>query len=770
MSDKKDDQKQKVELKGRVKNIVFRNEENGYTVLKLQINDDQKNEEQTKDSKKKDESYIVSCIGYLAEINKNDFIKVMGYFSAHQLYGEQFRITSIERKIELTEENIIKYLSSGIVKGIGPKIAERIVEIFGLKTFEVIEDEDNYRNLIIVRGVNENLASKLHKKFIELNKNRNTILFLQSLDIFPSDILKIQKKYGDNVIDAINVNPYRLTDEINGFGFRKADAIAEKIGIEKTSLFRIQSAIKFCLQEACEKCGHIYLPKDRLIDDVVNLIESNSNDVEENVKALESKGILYCEVLEDGVAVYISVYYYIEKFIAMKILDLRDSVDKFRIDVNVIKDISHKNKIDLASEQIIAVKEALENGVTIITGGPGTGKTTILKIVVKILYKFGIQVELCAPTGRAAKRMSEATQHDAKTIHRLLGINFVDNDNSSQKFEFNENNPIRTNYIIIDEASMIDIFLMFNLLKAISSGTKLILVGDVDQLPSVGPGNILKDMIDSKQIKNIKLVEVFRQAQKSSIVINAHCINQSKPLCLNKKDHHDFFFINVCEPDVILKIILELVINRIPKLININDLFEIQVLAPMKRSVLGSINLNRLLQAHINPPSKEKKEKSFGTYIFREGDKVMQIKNNYSLEWFSYVNNICVSNGRGVFNGDIGFIQEINDVDGVIKIKFDDNKLVNYSFMQLEELDLAYAITIHKSQGSEYKAVVIPIFNGPPILMNKNLLYTAVTRAKELVVIIGQTKILYAIIKNKKTLERFSRLSFRIKEEVYKNL
>jgi len=745
----KETQKEKIEIKGRVKNIIFRNDQNGYTVFN--INTQEENPEK------------ITCIGHFAELNVSDIINITGNFITHPTYGTQLKVTSIKKNIELTEENITRYLSSGIIKGVGPKIAERIVKTFGLKTFEVIEN--NFRDLIIIKGITSSLAVLIHEKFIKLNKNRNIILFLQSLDMSPSDIIKTQNKYGDDVINMIKINPYRLIDEINGFGFKKADMIANKLGIEKTSPFRIQSAIKFCLQQACESHGNTYLPEEILIEKTLELIQTDCETIKNNIKLLQVNNIIRREILEEKLIIYISLYYHMEKFIAKKILELNKNFCEINLNLqDQIKKIMSNNKINLARDQLRAVYKSIISGVSIITGGPGTGKTTALRVIINILTNLGLFIELCAPTGRAAKRMSEATKHDAKTIHRMLGVNFSSKTNHIG-FEFNENNPIRADYIIIDEASMIDISLMYNLLKAIQIGTKLIFVGDVDQLPSVGPGNILRDMIESNKIQTIRLTQIFRQAQESSIIINAHKINHGESLVLRKNIHDDFIFINKQDPKIIIKIILEMIINRIPNFLKITDLFEIQVLCPMKKSDLGTINLNRILQEKINPPCESKREKQFGIYIFREGDKVMQIKNNYSLEWHCYENNICVSNGRGIFNGDIGFIQNINTLDQIIKIKFDENKLVDYSFDQLDELDLAYAITIHKSQGSEYKAVIIPIFSGPPMLMNKNLLYTAVTRAKELVIIIGLSKMLYSMIKNKQKTERFSALSYRMQHD-----
>lgn len=731
--------KEKIEITGTVKNIVFRSEQNGYTVFKLKINDEK----------------IIICTGYFAQINESESINITGNFVIHPVYGEQFKVISIEKKIPVTNENIEKYLSSGIIKGIGPKIAERIVKTFGSKTFDIIEN--NYEQLSKVRGINKKFAKLINETFMEINRSRNIMIYLQSLDITPAYIAKIQKKYGDDTINMIKINPYRLTDEVWGIGFKKADVIAKKVGIEKDSPFRIQSAIKFCLKQAAEISGHVYLPEKILLENVIELINIDVDLIKENLKQMQINNLIKRENLQDEVVVYLNIYYYMEQFIAKKILLLNTNSFDMQND-DAIKNFMAQNKINLADNQLEAVKQSIQNGVTIITGGPGTGKTTTLKAIVGILKSFGNYIELCAPTGRAAKKMSEATNFEAKTIHRLLGINFDD----AQKFNCDENNPVKADYIIVDEASMIDITLMYSLLKATAIDTKLILVGDVDQLPSVGPGNILHDLIESGKTKVVRLDKIFRQASQSSIIINAHKINNGEQFDLNSKSD-DFFFIYKPDSNSIINTIIEMVANRIPRKLNSNDISEIQVLTPMKRGELGTINLNKILQEKLNPSSMLKNEKEFGNYIYREGDKVMQVKNNYSLEWQCFENNICVANGLGVFNGDTGFIEKIDEYHKKMTIKFDDNKFVDYDFTQLDEIDLAYAITIHKSQGSEYKSIVVPIFGGPPMLMNRNLLYTAVTRAKDLVIMIGLPQTVYSMIKNKKKFERYSALDYRIK-------
>ncbi len=734
--------KDKIELSGNVKSIVFRSQQNGYTVFKIEI----ENEDE------------VTCTGYFADINESEFVSLTGNFVMHPTYGQQFKVLSIEKKMPVTSSNIEKYLSSGIIKGIGPKIAKRIVDLFGDKTFDIIEHD--FMQLTNIRGINKKFAEGINKIFLELNRSRNIMIYLQSLDITPAYIAKIQKHYGDDTINMLKMNPYRLTDEIWGIGFKKADAIAEKVGIEKDSPFRIQSAIKFCLKQAADVNGHTYLPENILVENAVQLINIDADVVKENILQMQVNNLIKRENLQDETVVYMNLYYYMEQYIAKKILLLNNNRARLNFPLDTaIKDFAMKNKIDLADNQFDAVRESIQNGITIITGGPGTGKTTTLKVVISLLKSFGFYIELCAPTGRAAKKMSESTNSEAKTIHRMLGINFADDD--VQRFECDEDNPVKADYIVVDEASMIDISLMYNLLKATALDTKLILVGDADQLPSVGPGNILKDLIASKKIKVVRLDKIFRQASQSSIIVNAHKINKGEQFDLGKKSD-DFFFIHKTDINSVIKTLVELAAQRIPKRINSNELTEIQVLTPMKKTELGTINLNKILQERFNPPSALKNERNFGIYNFREGDKVMQIKNDYGLEWKLIENRICIGNGQGVFNGDMGFIQKIDKLLEKITVKFDENKYVEYDFSQADELDLAYAITIHKSQGSEYKAIVMPIFNGPPMLMNRNLLYTGLTRAKNLAVIIGLPQTIYSMIRNKKKLERYSALDYRI--------
>lgn len=775
----KDKNQKEIKLSGLVKNIFFRNDYDGYTAFKIAVDKSkfniQKNDIQVKSNKQQD-YYEFTCIGYFDELNVDQFVNIAGYFFTHPIYGEQFKVTSVEKKIRPTEDNIKKYLASGIIKGIGSRMAERIVDLFSVDTFDVIEKD--YNKLTKVKGITKKMAENINQVYTNLNQKKNTIVYLYGLNITPSYIEKIHKKYGDNTINLIKINPYRLVDDIVGIGFKKADSIAENVGVKKDSPFRVQSAIKFCLKQAAENGGHVYLPRNLLIDNVSELIDIDKDLILENIEEMQKNNAIKQVELGEQTIIYLSPYYYMEEFIAKEVLLLSKETENIKVDNKLIKtidkyikDFSNTNDISLEKNQIQAIKESVCNSIMIITGGPGTGKTTTLKAIIDILRRFRFCLELCAPTGRAAKRMSETTDYEAKTIHRLLGINAFDENNGNndfQKSNSNEGGPIRADYIIVDEASMLDIYLMYNLLRAMPAKTRLILVGDVDQLPSVGPGSILKDLISSNQIKTVNLDKIFRQAAKSSIVVNAHKINRGENLDLYKPNS-DFFIINRDNTQDIIQALLKLTLDEIPRRLMLRSIYDIQILCPMKRGEVGTVNLNKILQANLNPPDISKLEKIFNSdYVFRRGDKVMQMKNNYSLEWQIFnKNNICISNGVGVFNGDTGYILNINNTLKKLLVKFDDNKVVEYDFSQLDEIDLAYAVTVHKSQGSEYKAVIIPILGGPPMLMNRNLLYTAVTRAKNLAVLVGLPRTVYSMIRNNRQLDRFSALSYRIKNSVF---
>lgn len=731
-------------IEGIVEDIIFRNEENGYTVCSVQVKDEE-----------------IVCVGTLLEVYPGENIKLIGSWVTHPIYGNQFQIDTYEKTIPKTEEGIEKYLSSGVIKGIGSGLARRIVEKFGLDTLRVIEEE--WERLEEVKGISKQKALQIGEIFHEQRELRRAILFLQDYGISPSYALKIYKQYGEGTIDIVKNNPYRLAEDVFGIGFKMADQIAETIGIAEDSPHRIKAGIKFILNQYSNN-GHIYMLRENLKQAAYELLGVSEELIENALIELQIYKQIWQEKMEDIEAVYLTPFYYAEMNTAKRLMDYKINKDEAQskgMDKRIDK-LEKEKKIKLAPEQRQAVKEAMTEGVLIITGGPGTGKTTTINSIISLLEEEGYEVILAAPTGRAAKRMSEATGKEAGTIHRLLEITFLEEDNKKQIFERNEERPLEADVIIIDEMSMVDILLMNSLLKAVAPGTRLIFVGDVDQLPSVGPGNVLKDMIRSQTIKVIRLTEVFRQARESAIVMNAHRINRGEYPLLNEKDK-DFFFIKKSIQEEVIETIKQLILHRLPSFAKCDPIKDIQVLTPMRKSPLGVGYLNTILQKALNPPSKKKREKEYRMNLFREGDKVMQIKNNYNIPWKIYNDvGIRIDEGVGVFNGDEGSIQEINEEAQTLTVLFDDLKTVEYDFSQLDELELAYAVTIHKSQGSEYPIVIIPIHSGPPMLMNRNLLYTAVTRAKQLVVMVGLTDTLHRMVDNNREINRYSSLAYRL--------
>lgn len=732
-------------IEGITEEIIFHNSDNGYSVFVLKTEEEE-----------------ITCVGTVMELHEGENLKITGTWIVHTTYGDQFKIDLYEKTVPKTEQGIEKYLASGVIKGIGSKIAKKIVKKFGSKTFEVIEEEP--QRLAEIKGITEEKAQFISEVFYEQKELRNSMLFLQEYGITPNYAMKIYKKYKGQTMNVIKSNPYRLADDIFGIGFKMADEIAKSMGIESDSNNRIKSGVKYVLNQSSNE-GHVYLPKNILITNASQLLEIPIEMVENVLIELQIEKQIYQELLEEKEVIYLSSFYHTEVSVAKKLLEINQNCDnnKNPLLYKKIKEIELQQNISLADNQKEAVKQAMSNGILVITGGPGTGKTTTINTIISLLESEGNEILLAAPTGRAAKRMTEATGKDAQTIHRLLEINYLQEDSKRQSFEKNEDNPIEADVIIIDETSMVDITLMNNLLHAITPGTRLILAGDADQLPSVGAGNVLKDIIKSGCIKVVRLNEIFRQAEKSAIVMNAHRINNGKYPIINDKDK-DFFFMKRVSIESVINTIIQLTTERLPKYINSNKKGDIQVLTPMRKSPLGINSLNQILQNSLNPHDKDKKEKEFRNIIYREGDKVMQIKNNYSVVW-SIRNSVGIKTdeGIGIFNGDEGIITRINTIDSIITVTFDDGKIVEYDSSQLDELELAYAITIHKSQGSEYPVVIIPIHSGPHMLMSRNLLYTAVTRAKSLVVIIGLEDTIQKMVDNNKEINRYSSLNYRIK-------
>ncbi|MDK0625346.1 ATP-dependent RecD-like DNA helicase [Clostridium perfringens] len=733
-------------LNGIVESIVFKSSDTGYTVIKFREN-----------------NIIHTAVGVLPHVKEGQNLKIIGSWVNHSQFGKQFKVEECEEILPTSKDGIEKYLSSGIIQGIGPVTAKKIVNKFGEDTLNILDN--NIERLKEIEGIGKKKLETIIESYREQRELKNITIFLQTHGLSVNQCLKIYKKYGASSVDTVKNNPYILCDEISGIGFKTSDKIARSLGIEIDSPFRIQSGIRYVINEFCAN-GHTFMPKDELIKEASNVLTVSGDIIEENIKnaALDRK--IKLEKVNDKEGVFTIPNYYCELGITNRILTLAISnFQDISVDVDhLILQFEKKNNITFAESQKDAIISAFQNGIEIITGGPGTGKTTIIKCIIEIFETCGLKVLLGAPTGRAAKRMSESTGKEATTIHRMLDMGVFEKEESV--FVTNaEEHSLEADVVIIDEASMIDITLMNALLKSIKVGTRLIIVGDVDQLPSVGAGNVLNDFIESGFTKVVRLKEIFRQGKESMIVVNAHKINKGEMPKLNEKGT-DFFFIRNDIQEGILNTIIDLINTRLPKFnSNWDKLKSIQVLVPMKKGVLGVTNLNEKIQNVLNPKAPYKKEKEFRSMIFREGDKVMQIKNNYSLKW-TRIAGKGEHEGSGVFNGDMGFIENIDLEGKKLSIIFDDERRVIYDFMYLDELDLAYAITIHKSQGSEFPVVIIPAYMGAPLLMNRNLLYTGITRAKEMVVVVGIPKALKYMVDNTRSMERYSSLNWRIKEVI----
>ena len=730
-------------IQGYVDHIIYRNAENGYTVLVLICGEEE-----------------YTCVGIFSDIVEGENIEAKGEFTEHPVYGRQFKVSSFEEKAPEDEVAIERYLGSGAIRGIGLALAARIVRRFKKDTFRIIEEEPE--RLAEVKGISERKAMEIADQVNAKKDLRQAMIFLQQYGISTTLAVKIYNFYGARIYSVLKENPYQMAEDIEGVGFKTADEIASRAGIRTDSDFRIRSGILYVLLQASSE-GHTYLPMEELTMRTSQLLQVDGEHIEKHYMNLAIDRKIMMRQKEDSTQVYAAVFYHMEANTAtmLKRLDVTYDVKDEEIESR-IKRIEKQTKIKLDEQQICAVKEAVRNGLLIITGGPGTGKTTTINTIIRYFEMEGMDIFLGAPTGRAAKRMSETTGFEARTIHRMLEVN--GGAEGSGGFERNEQNPLETDVIIIDEMSMVDITLMHALLKAIVAGTRLILVGDVNQLPSVGPGAVLKDMIDSNQFHTVKLNKIFRQASTSDIIVNAHKINKGEEVTIDNKSM-DFFFLKRYEADKIINVTLQLIKQKLPKFVDATE-YDIQVLTPTRKGLLGVERLNTILQMYLNPEDSKKREKEYGGTIFREGDKVMQIKNNYQLEWeIRSKYGLCIEKGTGVFNGDTGIIEEINYFAETMTVSFDEGKMVEYPFKLLEELELAYAITIHKSQGSEYPAVVIPLFQGPRMLLNRNLIYTAVTRAKKCVTIVGDDSVFQTMIQNNSQLRRFSGLYDRLLEE-----
>lgn len=725
-------------LIGTIEDIVFRNDENGYTVAKLE----------------KDGS-LVTVVGKFIDVKVGAMVTLEGKFERSK-FGVQYAFTSYELTQPKTIAGIEKYLGSGLIRGVGPITAKRIVEEFGADTLEIMEFAPE--KLSSIKGISEKKALEIGMSYREHKEVENTIIFLQSYNITTNMALKIYNVYHEKTADIVKSNPYKLIEDIDGIGFATADRIAKNIGIPQDSAFRVRAGLIHVLKTSCEKNGNTYLPKNMLFNEASKALDLDSEqyaDVFNNTFDTLCLDKTCITLWNDNVEiVMLARYYYYENSVAQKLVWLKNVSKNEERDIDSdIKDFQERNNISLHLEQIKAIKGAVENGVYVITGGPGTGKTTIIKCILEIFENMQLRVALVAPTGRASKRMSDSTGREAKTIHRLLEVNVIKTDESY--FMHNEQNPLKVDAVIVDEVSMVDCALMCNLLKALPRDCKLILVGDKDQLPSVGAGNVLGDILESKTIPYCMLTKIFRQGEKSLIITNAHLINDGKmPLIDNTST--DFFFESKGDPESIKNTIVNLVTIRLPKFLK-TDPREIQVLAPMKAGVCGIESLNRTLQEVINPPTPTKPQVEVGQTIFRLGDKVMQITNNYDLEWKKH-GTYADESGQGVFNGDIGYITLIDPNNGEVNVEFEDGRNCLYTRPDLLDLSLSYAITIHKSQGSEFDTVIIPAIAGPSIILTRNLIYTAVTRAKKMVVIVGEKQYLKRMVANKYTATRFTLL------------
>ena len=749
-------------VSGYVEKIKYRNEENGYSILNVSADG---------------LDYVL--VGTFPYISEGDFIEATGRDVEHPVYGDQIQVESYELKAPEDTASMERYLGSGAIRGVGTALAARIVRRFKADTFRIIEEEPE--RLAEVKGISEKMARAISEQMESKKEMRQAMMFLQDYGISMSLALKIYNEYGPRMYGIIKENPYRLADDIQGVGFKMADEIAQKVGIFTDSDFRIRSGIYYTLLQSVAN-GHTYLPQEELLASASELLHVDPSVMEKHLTDLQMEKKIVVKVNEENVLdsetaeqeidppsrhVYASQYYYTELNTARMLhdLNLRGSEPEAEIRKKLEK-ICEEEKIEPDELQIRAVIEAVNSGLLIITGGPGTGKTTTINTIIRYFEQEEMEILLAAPTGRAAKRMTEATGYEARTIHRLLeltGVPSDDKDTSGMHFERNEENPLDADAIIIDEMSMVDIYLMHALLRAVNPGTRLILVGDTNQLPSVGPGNVLRDLIASKAFNVVQLTRIFRQAAESDIIVNAHKINDGERIPLGKRSK-DFLFIRREQPDAIISAMLTLVREKLPNYVHA-DMFDIQIMTPMRKGALGVERLNTILQSFLNPQDPSKPEKEVGGTIYRVGDKVMQIKNNYQIEWETRNRyGIPVDSGAGVFNGDIGIIREINTFAEELTVEFDEGKVVDYSFKQLEELELAYAITIHKSQGSEYPAVVIPVYSGPRMLMTRNLIYTAVTRARACVCLVGIPEMLQAMVDNEVEQRRYTGLKIRIQE------
>ena len=730
---------------GYVEHIVFRNEENGYTVFRLENDDGE-----------------ITCVGNFNFISEGEMMELRGEYTNHNVYGLQLKVSSHTLKEPEDVVSIERYLGSGAIKGVGQALAGRIVKKFREDTFRIIEEEPE--SLAEIKGISERKAREIAEQVEEKKDMRKAMIYLQKYGISNRLAAKIYQRYGMDVYKVLEENPYQLADSIEGIGFKTADEIAARIGIHTDSDYRIKSGLFYTLQQAVSE-GHVYLPQEELLRRAGILLEVEIKDIEKHVMDLCIERKTVMKEYEGEIRVYPAHYYYLELNTAKMLYDLDIDCDMPEdLMESRLRKVEESEKIELDPMQHRAVIESIKHGLLVLTGGPGTGKTTTINTMIRFFDSEGMSILLAAPTGRAAKRMTEATGYEAQTIHRLLEVNVnPEEEDSIGGFLRNRQNPLEADVIIIDEMSMVDLPLMHALLSAVVPGTRLVLVGDVDQLPSVGPGSVLKDIIASQRFPVVTLTRIFRQAGESDIVVNAHKINAGEPVILDNKSR-DFFFLRRQDADTIIGVVIMLIQKKLPGYVHAHP-NEIQVMTPTRKGLLGVERLNGILQRYLNPPQKGRTEREINGRLFRVGDKVMQIKNNYQLEWeVSTKFGLTVDKGTGIFNGDMGIITEINEYTETLEVEFDESRKVKYSFDMTEELELAYAITVHKSQGSEYPAVIIPLLAGPKLLYTRNLLYTAVTRARKCLTIVGSDAVFQEMIQNKNEQARYTSLADRIRE------
>ena len=730
---------------GYVEYIVFRNEENGYTVFRLENDDGE-----------------ITCVGNFNFISEGEMMELRGEYTNHNVYGLQLKVSSHTLKEPEDVVSIERYLGSGAIKGVGQALAGRIVKKFREDTFRIIEEEPE--RLAEIKGISERKAREIAEQVEEKKDMRKAMIYLQKYGISNRLAAKIYQRYGMDVYKVLEENPYQLADSIEGIGFKTADEIAARIGIHTDSDYRIKSGLFYTLQQAVSE-GHVYLPQEELLRRAGILLEVEIKDIEKHVMDLCIERKTVMKEYEGEIRVYPAHYYYLELNTAKMLYDLDIDCDMPEdLMESRLRKVEESEKIELDPMQHRAVIESIKHGLLVLTGGPGTGKTTTINTMIRFFDSEGMSILLAAPTGRAAKRMTEATGYEAQTIHRLLEVNVnPEEEDSIGGFPRNRQNPLEADVIIIDEMSMVDLPLMHALLSAVVPGTRLVLVGDVDQLPSVGPGSVLKDIIASQRFPVVILTRIFRQAGESDIVVNAHKINAGEPVILDNKSR-DFFFLRRQDADTIIGVVIMLIQKKLPGYVHAHP-NEIQVMTPTRKGLLGVERLNGILQRYLNPPQKGRTEREINGRLFRVGDKVMQIKNNYQLEWeVSTKFGLTVDKGTGIFNGDMGIITEINEYTETLEVEFDESRKVKYSFDMTEELELAYAITVHKSQGSEYPAVIIPLLAGPKLLYTRNLLYTAVTRARKCLTIVGSDAVFQEMIQNKNEQARYTSLADRIRE------